>query len=301
MPEPSSAEIDAVIVALELWVPALLPDARRAATIVSACRAAAADADPREAFAGRIARIERAAHSASRHVVLMVDDSGTLEPTTAHAGWPPPDLKAIRRRGGGVGSVCRSDDGIVTLRVDSLEPFDVAEPWLDAAVALSVGASGVVLDLRGNTGGDPMTAAFLAGFVLGPHPVVLATVHGTNGVEDWSTMPPPAAACVPGDVPVGVLVGPATFSAAEGLAYHLQARERVVVFGERTPGAADHAAPVVLTRWVRAQLPTARVVDTATGTNWEGRGVIPDVAADDPERASHDWIRASSQRAELRT
>src|SRR5262249_4428126 len=45
---------------------------------------------------------------------------------------------------------------------------------------------------------------------------------------------------VPADMPVAVLVSGRTFSSGEALAYHLQARGRVTIVGERTPGAADH-------------------------------------------------------------
>ncbi|MEV0569583.1 S41 family peptidase, partial [Dactylosporangium sp. NPDC050588] len=77
--------------------------------------------------------------------------------------------------------------------------------------------------------------------------------------------------------PVAVLVGPGTFSSGEALAYHLQARGRVAIVGETTPGAADHITPIRLAPTVVAYLPEAYVVDSITGTNWEGAGVVPDV------------------------
>ena len=58
--------------------------------------------------------------------------------------------------------------------------------------------------------------------------------------------------------------------------------------GEPTRGAADHVTPIRLTRSVLGFLPEAYVVDAATGTNWEGVGVVPDVTcpqADAPEYA----------------
>ncbi|MEU4196975.1 S41 family peptidase [Kribbella sp. NPDC026611] len=101
--------------------------------------------------------------------------------------------------------------------------------------------------------------------------------RGTDGAPLRSGGLPP---CPPGTSlrqPVALLVGPGTFSSGEALAYHLQTRGRVAVVGETTPGAADHITPIRLAPTVLAYLPEAYVVDTITGTNWEGSGVVPDV------------------------
>jgi C-terminal processing protease CtpA/Prc len=74
-----------------------------------------------------------------------------------------------------------------------------------------------------------------------------------------------------------VLTSPRTYSSAEALAYHLQARGRATVVGEPTRGAADHVTPVRLTPQVQGFLPEAEVRDAVTGGNWEGSGVLPDV------------------------
>jgi C-terminal processing protease CtpA/Prc len=76
---------------------------------------------------------------------------------------------------------------------------------------------------------------------------------------------------------VSVLTSAATFSNGEALAYHLQARGRARVVGETTPGAADYVTPIRLAPTVLGLLPEAVTVDAVTGTNWEGRGVVPDV------------------------
>lgn len=291
MPEPAFSDLIAVVDALEWWIPRLLPDAERSRAMVAACRAAADAPVTDEPFALGLGRIERAAQQISRHVLLFVEADGSLVPTTDEPDWPPPDLRAIRRRGGGVGAVTRTVDGIATLRLDRLDPLDIAEPFIEAAFALMERATGLVLDLRTNGGGDPATVAFLAGYALGPPARPLARVDGRDGPVEWSTLPP--AACLAADVPMAVLTGPDTFSAAEALAYHLRSRDRAVVVGERSPGAADHATPVVLTPFVHSQLPTAAVVDAVTGTSWEGVGVEVDLpaAVADAEAVAHDWIR----------
>lgn len=50
------------------------------------------------------------------------------------------------------------------------------------------------------------------------------------------------------------------------------------MIGEATPGAAHYVTPIRLAPVVFGLLPEAVTTDVTTGTNWEGRGVIPDLA-----------------------
>ena len=116
--------------------------------------------------------------------------------------------------------------------------------------------------------------ALIAGWLLGDGSVKLSDVVDGHGSRQWWTPDLPPGTALRQDV--SVLVGPGTFSSGEALAYHLQARGRVIVVGEATPGAADHVLPVRLAPTVLAHVPHAYVVDAVTGRNWEGVGVIPD-------------------------
>lgn len=134
----------------------------------------------------------------------------------------------------------------------------------------------MLLDLRANGGGDPATLALIAGWLLGHEARHLSEVVYRDRVRQWWTPDRPAGSAL--RQPAAVLVSAGTFSSGEALAYHLRARERVTVVGERTPGAADHITPIRLAATVVGHLPEAVVVDAVTGTNWEGAGVVPDVA-----------------------
>ncbi len=54
------------------------------------------------------------------------------------------------------------------LALDGLPDLDLAEPYLDAAITLTAGATGILLDLRRNGGGDPATVAKIIGWLCGP-------------------------------------------------------------------------------------------------------------------------------------
>ena len=228
------------------------------------------------------AEIERAAWPYSRHLRLDYDRDGTGTPDEEDPGWPDPDPETVLSSAAQVRQVSRLDGGACLIRLGGFEPLSLAQPYLDGAFALARGATGILLDLRANAGGYPETVAYLAGRLLGDQAVKLSEVTYRNHQRHWWTPDLPAGTAVPAEVPLAVLVSSRTFSSGEALAYHLQARGRVVV-GERTPGAADHITDIRLTVTVTGELPIGYVTDSVTGTNWEGRGVEPQVkcAADD--------------------
>ncbi|MEV6636209.1 S41 family peptidase [Actinoplanes sp. NPDC051470] len=233
-------------------------------------------ADPTEVTAAACREVERVAWAYSRHLLLVFEPDGTDPADEVSKGWPPPDGEDIKRRAGGVGEVRRLAGGTALIRVDALDAVGPARPFVEAAVTLAGGAERIVLDLRGNGGGDPATLALIAGRLLGDEATKLSEVVYRDRRRQWWT--PDLAPGTALTQPVAVLVGEGTFSSGEALAYHLQARGRVTVVGTRTPGAADHITPIRLGPSVLGLLPEAYVVDSHTGTNWEGRGVVPDVS-----------------------
>ena len=141
------------------------------------------------------------------------------------------------------------------------------------------GVDGLILDLRRNGGGEVSTLTLLAEFVLGTGIEQLATVRYRDRPDhQWWTSGLLGTAHLPTGPPVAVLIGPGTYSSGETLAYHLQTRGRARLFGQRTPGAADHVTPIRVTPSVVALIPEATTIDVVSGTNWEGTGVVPDVA-----------------------
>jgi C-terminal processing protease CtpA/Prc len=73
-------------------------------------------------------------------------------------------------------------------------------------------------------------------------------------------------------------------SAGEDFAYTMQAMKRATVVGERTWGGAHPVRPYRLGDHFIVAIPSARTISPITHTNWEGVGVIPDIAAT-PDKA----------------
>jgi Peptidase family S41 len=256
------------------WIDRLCPDADRAAAL----RAALGAFEDAPVTEETCTAIERACRPVSRHIELQFDTSGALVPDREPPGWPPQDAAEVRARAGSVGCVSRGGDGLGVLALDGLDTLHLAAPFLEAAFGLLRGCRRFVLDLRANGGGDPATLTRVIEWLAGSEPVHVSDVVYKDRVKQWWTAGRPAGDSLGAVAPVAVLVSARTYSSGEALAYHARSVRGAVVVGEATPGAADHVTPVVLTPHVRALLPEARVRDARTGTNWEGTGVVPDVA-----------------------
>ena len=68
-----------------------------------------------------------------------------------------------------------------------------------------------------------------------------------------------------------------TFSGGEAIAYELQAHKRAVIFGEVTGGGGNPNAVFPVEEHFVFSTPFATVENPVTGTNWNEKGVQPDV------------------------
>lgn len=280
------------------WADRLMPDPGRARRLRDDLTELVGPAgiDPATALTPDVlAAVEGCCHRTARHLTLELHPE-PRPPDVDAPGWPPVSAAEVAARAGNVRSVQRHE---LTgeLRIDGFDEVGAAGPFLRAAFTLLRDCSGLVIDLRANGGGAPSSVALVAEFVLGPTPTLLVTVHHREEpTRQWWTTGTLGEATLAPDARVAVLVGPGTYSSGEALAYHLAHRGRVRTFGHRTPGAADHVTPIRVSPSVTALIPYATPVDFATGRNWEGDGVHPDVACDpaDAPALALDWLRSAS-------
>src|SRR5215208_1450809 len=249
------------------WLDRLFPGRDRGERLQHALRERFGD-DTRAVDAELCAEIETAARAFSRHFELEYVADGSLVPDRDPPGWPPQDPAEVALRAGSVAEVRRLPDGVGVLALDSLDNVHLAAPYLEAAFALLRGASGVVLDLRRNGGGDPGTVALVLDWLRGEPPTQISDVRYRDRTRQWWTTGRLGGLALPPGTLVAVLISGRTFSSGEALAYHIQSRRRARLVGERTPGAADHITPVRVTSDVRASVPEAVVRDAVTGGNW---------------------------------
>ena len=272
------------------WLQILPPSDQRMSALMAALQEEhSGDCEP--VSQQSLSRIEATAHRYCRHFALELHAAGDLAVDTTSRGWPPPDPQEVRRRAAFFSKVERTDDGIAVVAIDNLDPLELARPYLDGSAALTVGASGLVLDLRRNGGGDPGTVAQILSWLTGPGQHISDVIYRQR-TRQWWTTAWPESQMLPPATPVAAMISERTFSSGEALAYHLQSLGRATLIGQQTPGAADHITPINLTRHVRGFLPEAHVIDARTHTNWEGSGVVPDVpcAPEETEATALAWV-----------
>ncbi|MFD7641433.1 S41 family peptidase [Kitasatospora sp. NPDC059795] len=215
--------------------------------------------------------------------------NGDLHLSLKHHAVPVPRergeaaMAAMRRRFdaslGGVPRVELLDEGVAVLEIaPNMFPLDWSAQALTAGLSLVAPARALILDLRGNTGGDPSTVAFICGYLLDgrTHLNTLVSRQGEVAEQFW-TPPFVPGARYGGSKPLYVLTSADTFSAGEELAYDLQQLGRAVIVGETTRGGAHPREGWTVHPHLELAVPVARAVNPVSGANWEGVGVRPDV------------------------
>jgi C-terminal processing protease CtpA/Prc len=170
-------------------------------------------------------------------------------------------------------------------------------------------AKALIIDLRNHEGGSPEMVAAMLSFFL-PADMLLNEFHfrdpkGTmyetikswepcftlspaslekpvNGitVEKFKTIDEEALFGLKSNlknVPIAVLTSSKTFSAGEEFAYNLKQLGRAIIVGETTAGGANPWSPVSLPYGLEFCIPNCEAVNPISKTNWEKKGVEPDV------------------------
>lgn len=178
----------------------------------------------------------------------------------------------------GVEKVERLEGNIMLLDLRVFPPPEMAGDVIAAAMTLVAQGDALIIDLRRNGGGMD-SANLLMSYLLPPGTEISGSFDRPTGERTHTT----TAAWVPGrifgpDKPIYILTSERTFSAAEAVAYDLQAAKRAVVVGEVTGGGANPFEYRRIDAHFALSLPEARSINPITGTNWQDVGVKPDVA-----------------------
>jgi carboxyl-terminal processing protease len=160
------------------------------------------------------------------------------------------------------------DPGAVRIKVDSFTKGSGDQ--VRRAVRDIPRGDGILLDLRGNSGGLVTEAVTTASSFLDGGLVATYDVRGDQRVLD-------AKAGGDTDSPLVVLVDGGTMSAAELLTGALQDRGRAVVVGSRTFGKGSVQMPSELPDGSVAEL-TVGHYRTPAGRTVDGQGIAPDLA-----------------------
>ncbi|MGO1001957.1 S41 family peptidase [Lysobacter sp. CA196] len=164
------------------------------------------------------------------------------------------------------------------------EPNAPARVALESALQLLASTDALIIDLRDNGGGSPVSVGYLVSAFTPKGADIYSSFHWRDGdslgstseaPQDW--YPSPRL-----DVPLYLLTSPRTASAAEALVYTLKNAGRAVVIGETSAGAANPGAEIDAGNGFSVFVATGSPTSPITHRNWEGSGIAPDVAV--PQR-----------------
>jgi len=188
------------------------------------------------------------------------------------------------------------DGNIAYIKFNRFIPPSYSGSLITSAMLFAANSDAVIIDLRNNIGGSPDTVAMLAGFFM-KEPTLL-TVNYTRATdtkeETWSTQADvrvnssnPDNFIVPTatlerlkNIPLYILTGDHTFSAAEMFSFSLQGHKRAKIVGKNTYGGGHGIRPFEMAQGFTAFIPFARFYHPVTNESWEVVGVKPDIACE---------------------
>ncbi|MEU8002412.1 S41 family peptidase [Catellatospora sp. NPDC049111] len=231
-----------------------------------------------EAALAEALTLRLAEHCADKHLRVRVRDARlhtTVDPAEADAVY----REHLRVTNHGIARVERLDGNIGCLDLRGITMAGLGGRAIAAAMELVSQTEALIIDLRRNRGGSPDGAIFWTSYFFPDGETHLNSIEsgaGTSLRQYWSV------AYLPGerylDRPVYVLTSDRTFSAGEELSYNLQSHGRATLIGETTRGGAHPTDRFPITPTLEITVPVARSINPITGTNWEGTGVVPDIA-----------------------
>lgn len=205
-----------------------------------------------------------------KHLRIWSDDAPP-QPAPG-AGKPPPTE-------GGIARADKLAGGIGYIEIIGFPPPGPFKRVLDKAMSSLSGSKQLIIDMRRNGGGSPEAVAYLVSFLVAPgRPIndIVSRVEKTSSFtrESYASVATPVGFA---QTPIYVLTSEQTFSGGEEFAYDVQALKRGTLIGEVTGGGANPTGFVDLGHSFGATIPFGRAENPVTKTNWEGRGVQPDI------------------------
>jgi hypothetical protein len=179
------------------------------------------------------------------------------------------------------------------LRFDSFVDASRSGPTAIAAMNFLANTDALIIDLRYNGGGSPSLIQLIYSYFY-DEPTHLNSFY-VRETDEWEQFWTQAHVEGPRmtDVDLYVLTSERTFSGAEEFSYNMKNLQRGTLVGDTTGGGAHPVNQRLFENlYVGVALPYGRAVNPISGTNWEGVGVIPDVAVPAEEALDHAYLLA---------
>ena len=220
--------------------------------------------------------------SHDRHLHMEFDEKGVPDDQADNendTGPNPAERDFMSKVNFGFEKVERMRGNVGYLDIRGFVPPIYGGETATAAMTFLANTDALIIDLRQNGGGTPAMIAYVLSYLFDePQHVNDIYTRTTNETHQWWTSPHMAGLKYGGKKPVYVLTSNRTFSGGEEFAYDLQNLKRATLVGETTGGGAHPVRPFKVSEHFAIGEPFARAISPITKTNWEGKGVAPDVA-----------------------
>ena len=154
---------------------------------------------------------------------------------------------------------------------------NVAKETAQAAMTMIKDCYALIIDLRDNFGGREEMALLLLSYLFEKPEHVLNQYNREKGEKEIWTAADAGGEKV-SDIPLYILTSSHTVSGGEMFAFVLKNRKRATIIGEKTRGAAHKThLTFVPELGIDIAMPYSASIDPITGTDWEGKGVEPDI------------------------
>jgi hypothetical protein len=224
-------------------------------------------ADP-ELFVQRVtADLEAVAHDG--HLYLMSDPAqyaAMLAPPASSEGLDAFRNAIALRDHSGLSKMEILPGNIRYLKLEHFQWIaEITQQSYDDAARFLKDADAVIIDLRGNGGGNSDAADYFSKAFLAPDPLRPDTAQARERDPHWTGKT------------LYLLVDGGVASAAEAVAYGAQQEKTARIVGATTYGAANNNKKFPIAPQFVLSVSYNRPINPISGTNWEGTGVKPDI------------------------
>lgn len=212
---------------------------------------------------------------------LGVDYSATPVTNKTPGAPSPDDVNKFRltwaRNNFNFKKVEHLDGNIGLLQLDTFFPADWIKDIAAGSFAFLSNSDAIIIDLRNNHGFAPDGVNLIESYFFSDE-THIADQYDRDAKtlrQYWTSATVPGSKLINKDL--YILVSKNTFSAPESFAYNMQALSRAKVIGEVTGGGAHGTKPFTISKYFIASIPFSYEVNPVTHTDWEGKGIQPDV------------------------
>ncbi|MDP1562868.1 MAG: S41 family peptidase [Pirellulaceae bacterium] len=203
-----------------------------------------------------------------------------------------------REEAGGLKGVGILEGNVGYLEIIGFAQLQEGRDIADSYMKLLSGSDAIIIDLRENGGGYPEMVQYLCSYFF-RDPVHLNSLYWREGdrTQEFWSLAEVGGTKMP-EVPLFVLTSGKTFSAAEEFSYNMQTQKRATLVGQTTRGGANPGRIMRLNDRLEAIIPVGKAVNPITKTNWEGVGVVPDIATSHEESIvkAHELAKVAAQK-----